>query len=879
MALAVFVYRLTGDKRFQKARNHLMVLASYPYGGRSSPEYHGARSKWATQIVRHMAFCYDWLYDELNEAGRKQLRAAIDWRLRAVYLQKNSWMRGKNIAQSGVAVFASSHPYENLNWAMPAVILTAGDSAVASELLPLCLNYLTGVTAAHGPDEAWNEGMSYGSAKSYAMLRASMCAAIALPELQVAENPVYDRLLEWFSHLTPIGLERHSFGEYASGVDTRRATILRVTRALTWLTQDGRGRERWLALAKEVGDNVRTTPHLHRWSYSPWVELLGATYFATPEPKKNGTAMLFPDAGWAFALSGSIANRKKFDNGSGMLFQCRPMGGYSHSYRAEGDFVWHAYGQTVGTSGGRMAYPDPHSRDSMSHNVIMVNGIGQRWGPFDDYRTGWWKPGYPFHGRMIAWRERPGFVHWVGDATHAYQSIPDLLRWHRHVVFVAGKWFAIYDDLAMRPGADPARFSWLYHIYPDLQIARDEKGIGFSYQMENVHARVAMGNPAEELEFVDMRDIDGFKNPLTGFDYQPVRVKALRMKGRDDRKAGWMAHNIWITNKEPAAQYAFLTALTAWREGEKAPKVDFDRTRKVTVTMSDGEARSVSFAEGVAGDVTVDVGTIRAHAIATDPGVLPPSDPRGMHATVAAGGKTVDAEWLLSERFEDGPVTLARWKTEGNAEVSALNGRLLVRPVGSAGGDVGSVVWFRPEIPAGSIVRMILDAKSGGDSPELVLMWGAREPTGVPLRFTRAGRAKDYADVFHAEAALPTGRREDAGYPSGGRQGGFGPRQREAGGREARRRQARSLRFPRAQRGDALRRGPRRSAALGASGGATGRLEKRGGAIGGHDPIGRFQSGSCLPDCVSSDHRGDTTRSRPLRGLRFRVASPDSRLS
>ena len=69
------------------------------------------------------------------------------------------------------------------------VLLTAGDLEVSDELTPLCLNYLTGVTSAHGPDEAWNEGLAYGSWKGQTMLGASMYTMLLLPELKLDKNP------------------------------------------------------------------------------------------------------------------------------------------------------------------------------------------------------------------------------------------------------------------------------------------------------------------------------------------------------------------------------------------------------------------------------------------------------------------------------------------------------------------------------------------------------------------------------------------------------------------------------------------------------------------------------------------------------------------
>ena len=171
----------------------------------ASPEYHGAPRKWPTQITEYLALCYDLLHDKLTAEHRKIILDSIDWRLRATYFEKYSWRSGDTIARSGSAVFCQSHPFENFMWSLPGVLLTAGDLEVSDELTPLCLNYLTGVTSAHGPDEAWNEGLAYGSWKGQTMLSASMYTTLLLPELKLDREPVLPTLGAVVSALAAAG--------------------------------------------------------------------------------------------------------------------------------------------------------------------------------------------------------------------------------------------------------------------------------------------------------------------------------------------------------------------------------------------------------------------------------------------------------------------------------------------------------------------------------------------------------------------------------------------------------------------------------------------------------------------------------------------------
>ncbi|MGC9318481.1 MAG: DUF4962 domain-containing protein, partial [Armatimonadota bacterium] len=461
LANCALAYRLTRDESLLPGIDHVVALASFPKGGQSSPEYHADVRKWPTQVTEHLAVCYDLWHPELSEGQREQILASIGWRLHATYLEAASWLRSDGTAHvRGVAVFPASHPFENFVWSMPAALLTAGDLELSDELVPLTLNYLTGVTSGHGPDEGWNEGLAYGGWKGLSMLYAAMHTQLLLPELHLGRSPYFQRLGEWYAHILPLGIRRLSFGDYAQGPEGQRGTQLHIFKLLAWLTDDGRTTRRYHALAGEVG---------YRRSARPWLDLSAAARLQMPEPRPYSPSAVFPEAGWVMVSTAPPSDREAFEDATGMIFTCRPRGGYSHSFRAENDFVWYAHGQTLSVGAGG-AYPDPHSRHSMSHNVIMVDGQGQDWNSRD--------PAYPYCGRLLAYREGDGYTWWVGDATHAYQNVPGLLRWHRHVVFLDGRAFVIFDDLAMREDADPAQFSWLLHVDQPVELSIDGRPCG-----------------------------------------------------------------------------------------------------------------------------------------------------------------------------------------------------------------------------------------------------------------------------------------------------------------------------------------------------------------------------------------------------------------
>jgi len=727
IAAAAFAHRFTEKAKYARAKDLAVALARFPKGGLSSPEYHGPSTKWPTQITEDLALVYDLLYEDLSAADRRTLLDSIAWRLEATYLEKASWRRGHRISRSGVGVFSQSHPYENFMWSLPAVLLTAGDLPVSDQLVPLCLHYLTGVTAAHGPDEGWNEGLCYGAWKAGTMVQTAAYTAILLPELDLGRSPYFRRLGTWHAHLLPIGVDRLAFGDYAAMPDRALVSQRNLFRCLARLTGDGRfvTRHRALATVTDAGPTNRA-----------WLDLAMASRFEAPEPQPERPVAVFPEAGWVMAGSQPPSDRQAFDDAIGMIFKCRPRGGYSHSFRAENDFVWYALGRTLSAGGGGTAYPDPHSRHAMSHNVVLVDGEGQEWDR--------WDPRYPYCGRLLAWRRGDDWIHWVGDATRAYQTVPGLARWHRHVVFLNDRWFVLFDDLAMRPDADPARFSWLYHVAPNVKMEIDTDAGTFAYRMGATRARLTLATPPGAVEVRNMTGRYGFRNPITGEDIYDRTLKALEGVGRALEQKQWMAHNLWVTNRQPVRAWSYLAVLSAWRDGQGAPDVTIDGPRAVRLRAPGGEWRRVSFDPDRPGDVTVDLAAVRAHAEATDPTRLPA---RGRVETVDLAGDTYRVEWLARETF-DRQDWVSRWRPEGDSEVTVRDGRLCVRNLDPAEPNVATI-WYRPPLPANVLVRFRAEAVPPADrnAANLNVFLHAREKDGSPLRFGRSGDYKAYHEI------------------------------------------------------------------------------------------------------------------------------------
>jgi hypothetical protein len=359
-------------------------------------------------------------------------------------------------------------------------------------------------------------------------------------------------------------------------------------------------------------------PRLPQGLYSrPWVDAAAAVRVAAPPAGASVAANhLFLDGGWVTVNSQPLAGREAFRDTVGMIFQARPSGGFSHSYASDGSFVWYAYGQTLAAGGGSLFYPDPFPRETIAHNVMLIDGQGQT--RIDERR-----PYAPAITRIVAYREEPGLVAWAADLTQAYpagfdddgQPRYELAHYLRHVLFIDNRWFAIYDDLAM--ASRPARFSWLYHADAPtpLALGPEDGVLKAMYTVGDVSAELVFATPPDALEWLNLTGRDGFRNPITGKDVHARSKAALWQTRRFDLDKMTVPHNnLWITNREPALRHAFLAALVPARAGEGRIRIVPLSSHRLQAEYPDGSRKTIAFDDWAAADIRIDAALIRRHA-------------------------------------------------------------------------------------------------------------------------------------------------------------------------------------------------------------------------------------------------------------------------
>ncbi|MFQ5808400.1 MAG: heparinase II/III family protein, partial [Armatimonadota bacterium] len=574
--IVALAYVLSGDRKYLACKGPLLTLASYPPGGASSPEGLGESRKWATMVTPYMGLCFDWLYPVLTAAERDQIAASLEFRIEHIW-KSFSWYRRGVPNVRGLAMFVASHPAQDFYWTLTGALALYERSQVAREFVEGGLHYLVGVTNGFGPEEAWNEGLSYGNGKCATLLDATLYALMTIPDLHLERNPCYGRIGSFFSYLSPVGMERSAWGNYGGTARTHLSTHQRNHRRFAFLTGDGTFLENWRACREVQGRTL-----------FEWQEYGLPRYFHLPQAAPEGEhALLCNLAGWAMAFSGPPSDPATYTDGVGITFHCRPRGGYSHSFQSENAFELFAYGSVIATGGGRKTNGDRHAAATMSHNSVLIDGHGQRFTQME--------PDPPTAGRIIAWRTQPGLVYWCGDATAAYaRTVPYLQRFLRHVLFVDDQFFVIFDDLETAADNDPARFSWLYHVHQDVPVALDARQASFSYQVREANVTVRHLLGAEDLALLNQRGEDGYKNPITGEDMLAAARKSVESSPLRKWSGNPVMNNIWVTTETPAREGQFLAVVLPWREGAEQPRVTAMGERGLDIEAA-GKRRTIAF--------------------------------------------------------------------------------------------------------------------------------------------------------------------------------------------------------------------------------------------------------------------------------------------
>ncbi len=595
-----FAYLLTGDEKYSGFKERALIMATWPPGGKSSPEGNGQSLKWQTHITEHLGMLYDWFYDEWTDDERQLMKECIEWRLDWT-LNSFAWRQqdGKLVKSGSIAAAGGSHPYQNIMAILPGALSICDESEIAREALECGLHYLVGITNGHGEDEGWHDGPGYGNGKMKWLTNATWCLHTAVPDLNLDLNEAYSSYIDFFNRLTPIGAKHSSFGN--RGINELDWASSRVMNSLrvAMLCDDGQAMQNWEDTRRRLEDLGRKG----LFSSSPYIDYVMPLYAKAPHPAPEADPVgLFASEGWLSVSSAPPSDYDAQKDAVSMVFACRPRGGYNHSFRNENAFDIHAYGETIAVGGGSTSNQSDFANDSMSHNTVLVSGGEQ---------VAAKNRNIPICGRISAFARRENFVYWAGDATPAYGPESGLKEFTRHVLFVDDAYFVIFDELAMEPEAEPATFQWLYHVpAPDMLEVIGENTV--SYRIGSTNVLLKHLTPQEALRLEVLSAGEGMKNPVTGKDYRIPNEGQLREVARKKSFGNTSAalppaadvEHLWFGTRKPLRDTCFLAVVAPYRAGEKEPVIERMGKNGVVITFREKTTR-ISFDPDIPADIVI----------------------------------------------------------------------------------------------------------------------------------------------------------------------------------------------------------------------------------------------------------------------------------
>jgi hypothetical protein len=369
---------------------------------------------------------------------------------------------------------------------------------------------------------------------------------------------------------------------------------------LAYITGDGRILDTWLN-----GGGQK------KFGWRPWIHVAAPLRFKNgldPVPETK-TKFIFPATGFVMAHQYPPGSKRAFEEGVGVIFCSRPNPG--DEYNNENAFQIYAYGQHL-NYGGHSGDENPYGFQTIAHNTILVDGIGQTMTEAareDGYRAA-----------VLAYEEGDSYCYWMGDATNAYPrhteiarhggwssktqidydetlfgetGAPQLERFRRHMLFMRDKYLVIFDDL--KTSTDhPSNFSWHYRVLPQCEVNYNQNDGLLSYRLNDVNVLIKQVAYPQQLKFVDLQDMDQFINPLNGNNYlENNKWVALDMQKRKYRKKVCQ-HNFWFTSQEARSAYHFLTVVYPVKPGTVDPVIT--RLDDYTVQIEkDNESDIISF--------------------------------------------------------------------------------------------------------------------------------------------------------------------------------------------------------------------------------------------------------------------------------------------
>lgn len=608
-----FMYKLTGDGKYAGCRRNMLTVAAWAPRGFSSPEgLNGGRNvKDGTGVAACLARYFDWFYHDLTSPERAVLLKSIQFRVNHVLNRFSVNIQNSSPGTMTIAGCLQSHPNQAFFWTAPAAFATAEHLPESEKLAGIALEYIAAVGCSVAPEDgSWNMGFLYDNAKAGTFIQASAFIDMMLPEMKLRKSPFFEDTGEMLTRIVPLGLKYTCTGNWGRVCDFLTArSHYKLMPIFAYMGENGSFLKNFEESLKLPINNSNKREYskfsLQYAIHTKW-ELNSSRPKIELEKK---TVKAFKTGGWVMAGNRAPSDYSNWSEAVGIVWFARPMGPMGHCFNNDGGFDLYAYGHSIATGGGKTTNHDEYARSTISSNCVAIDGKGQE--------RNLLQPSAPWNARLIAWKETPEAVYFAGDLTNAYAQNPELRyvkKAVRHAVFVRQKYFAFYDMLESGK-KDGSLFSWLYHILQDVPVKTMPDG--FTYKIGSTNVRVYLWGG--DLKFANLRKANGFRNPITGFDYLEDNIKGaqkrhlLQHKTADELRnyiaQGTTANNIWYTSADKRKEQTFLALVIPWKDGMNPPEVKKLSGSSCKVDFA-GKSDTISFDPEVKGTFVINAEAI-----------------------------------------------------------------------------------------------------------------------------------------------------------------------------------------------------------------------------------------------------------------------------
>ncbi len=442
-------------KMLARAKQWLLSTADWNPAGTTSRSY---TDEWAFRVNLALAWGYDWLHDQLDEAERDKVRTALLARTRetADHIIKNA----------NIQLFPfDSHAVRAVSAVLiPASIALLDDAPEAEDWLHYSVEFLYTVYSPWGDaDGGWAEGPHYWmTGMAYLIDAANLLKGYSA--LDLYQRPFFQKTGDFPLYTKSPDTRRATFGDDSTMGELPSVKIGFNLRQFAGVT--GNGAYQWY-----YDEIKRTNPGTEKvfynwgwWDFN-FDEMLYQSDFpiidAQP-PADEDKFRWFKGIGWA-AIQHSMQDP---DNHIQFVFKSSPFGSISHSHGDQNAFCLSAFGEDLAINSGHYvafnsSMHQNWRRQTHSKSAILINGQGQYAGR--DKAQAMQSTGF-----IDIAEDRDDHIFIRGDATATYKiASPEVTSVIREVYFVNDQYFVIVDNI---DASEPVSIDWLLHANAPMTL-------------------------------------------------------------------------------------------------------------------------------------------------------------------------------------------------------------------------------------------------------------------------------------------------------------------------------------------------------------------------------------------------------------------------